>query len=89
MRYLVKYLPPIFGCASGFNGITAGFVLSIMITPIIVTLADDALRGVPKDLKDAAYALGSTKWQVIHKVSLPLASPGIFSAIILALSRAR
>jgi len=86
--YVIPLVHSIFGGASGFNPISGGVVLSIMILPIIITLSDDALRGVPSDQKEAAYALGSTKWQVIHKVSLPLASPGMFSAVVLALSRA-
>ncbi len=86
--YVVPLINQIFGGASGWNPISGGIVLSVMILPIIITLSDDALRGVPVEQKEAAYALGSTKWQVIHKVSLPLASPGMFSAIILALSRA-
>jgi len=88
MWYVVPFVGQVFGGRSGWNGISGGLVLSIMILPMIVTLSDDALRGVPKELKEAGYALGSTKWQVIHKVSLPLASPGMFTAIILAISRA-
>ncbi len=86
--YVVTLLNQVFGGASGWNPISGGIVLSVMILPIFITLSDDALRGVPVDQKEVAYALGSTKWQVIHKVSLPLASPGMFSALILALSRA-
>jgi phosphate transport system permease protein len=86
--YVGPWVAEITGKNSGWNGITGGVILAVMILPTIVTLSDDALRGVPKDQKEAAFALGSTRWQVVHKVSLPLASPGIFSSIILGLSRA-
>jgi phosphate transport system permease protein len=86
--YVVPLVAKMTGQNSGWNGISGGIILAIMILPTIVTLSDDALRGVPNDQKEAAYALGSTHWQVIHKVSVPIASPGIFSAIILGLARA-
>jgi phosphate transport system permease protein len=59
-----------------------------MIFPTITTVAADAIRSVPLDFRRAAYGLGSTRWQVIYRVVVPAASPGIMTGIILGLARA-
>jgi phosphate transport system permease protein len=72
----------------GYSVLAAGFVLAVMIFPTITTVAADAIRSLPEDYKKAAYGLGSTRWQVIYRVSLPAARSGIFTGIILGLTRA-
>ena len=56
--------------------------------PIVIIAAREALRAVPKSLRDAAYALGATRWQVVRSIVVPAALPGILTGTILALSRA-
>ncbi|MEO0409330.1 MAG: phosphate ABC transporter permease subunit PstC [Cyanobacteria bacterium P01_A01_bin.135] len=72
----------------GFNALSAGLVVGIMITPIVASLSEDAIFAVPRSLKDGAYALGATKRETVLSVVLPAALSGIVSAIILAISRA-
>lgn len=72
----------------GFSVLAASIVLSVMIFPTITTVAADAIRSVPRDYRNAAYGMGSTRWQVICHVVIPAALPGIFTGVILGLSRA-
>lgn len=73
---------------SGFNALSAGLVMGVMIIPYISSLSEDALRAVPKSLREAAYGMGSTKLQTAFKVMVPAASSGIIVSVILAISRA-
>jgi phosphate transport system permease protein len=70
------------------NALSAGFVMGIMIIPFVLSLTDDALNSVAKDLKDASLALGSTKSEMIKNIAIHSAMPGIIGAVILAVSRA-
>lgn len=72
----------------GFNALSAGIVLGIMITPLVASLSEDAIYAVPRSLRDGAYALGATKRETIISVILPAALSGIVSSAILAISRA-
>ncbi len=71
-----------------FNVLSAGIVMGLMIMPMVSTLSEDAMVAVPRELRDAAYALGATRFEVATKVVVPAALPGIVAAFILALSRA-
>ena len=71
-----------------FNGISAAIVMGIMILPMVSSLSEDAMRSVPRTLREGAYALGSTKLEVSTLVVVPAALSGIVSAFILAASRA-
>lgn len=71
-----------------FNALTGGIVVGIMIIPMISSLTEDALRAVPRSLREAGYALGSTKFDVVVKIVLPAAFSGVVSAFLLAISRA-
>lgn len=71
-----------------FNAASAGFVVAVMIIPIVTSLSEDALRSVPQALREAAYALGSTKYHVSTKVVVPAALSGILASFLLAISRA-
>ncbi len=73
---------------AGFNALGAGFVMGIMIIPLISSLSQDALYAVPKTMREASYGLGATRLQTSFSVLLPAASSGIIVSVILAISRA-
>jgi phosphate transport system permease protein len=73
---------------AGFNALSAGLVMGVMILPMVATLSEDALRGVPDRLREGSYALGATQAETILRVLLPAAFSGISAAVILAISRA-
>jgi len=72
----------------GISILAAGLTMSLLILPIIIVASQEAVRAVPKDMREASYAMGATKWQTILRVVLPAAIPGILTGSILALSRA-
>ncbi len=76
------------GPAYGPSILLAAVVLAVMTLPTVVALSRTALRGVPVEDREAAMALGATRWQVVRKVVLPTARPGIGAAVTLALGRA-
>jgi phosphate transport system permease protein len=73
---------------SGDTLLTAGLLLAVMILPTIMTLADDAFRGVPNAQRTAARGLGLTKTEVVLSITLPQARSGLLAAILLGLGRA-
>jgi len=75
-------------CGMGRSLLAGACTLALLILPIIIIASREALRNVPKDLRDACYGLGATKWQTTRQVVLPLALPGILTGSILAVSRA-
>ena len=71
------------------NSLLAGaLTLSLLILPIIIISTQEALRSIPSGIRESAFALGATRWQVIYSHVLPMAAPGILTGVILALSRA-
>lgn len=82
--FLQSFIPGL----SGFNSLSAGLVMGIMIIPFISSLSEDALHAVPQSLREAAYGMGSTRLQNAFRVMVPAASSGIIVSIILAISRA-
>ena len=70
-----------------FSAISGALALTVFNLPLMMRLAEQALRGVPQDERDASLALGATKWQTIRNVVLPLAIPGIITGIILTAGR--
>ncbi len=70
------------------NCVVIGFALGFAVIPIIFTISEDALSNVPKHLSAAALALGSSRWQAMRRVILPMASPGIFAATMIGFGRA-
>lgn len=82
--FLQTFIPGL----SGFNALSAGLVMGIMIIPFVSSLSEDALHAVPNALREAAYGMGSTKLQNSFRVLVPAASSGIIVSIILAISRA-
>lgn len=76
------------GPAYGVGFLTAGLVLATMVIPFIVSVSREVLLAVPREQREAALALGSTKWETTWHVVLPYARPGVYGAIFLALGRA-
>lgn len=68
--------------------ISGALTLALLILPTIIVASQEALKTVPKDMKEGSYALGATKWQTIKKIILPYSFPGILTGMILAVSRA-
>ncbi|MFB6134262.1 MAG: phosphate ABC transporter permease subunit PstC, partial [Halanaeroarchaeum sp.] len=77
-------LPPL----RQFNALSASIVVGIMIIPMVASISEDAMEAVPDSLREAAYGLGATKFEVATTVVVPSATSGIVSSFILALSRA-
>lgn len=71
-----------------FNALSAGLVMGVMLIPTVASLSEDAMSAVPQDLRDGAYALGSTRVQVSTRVVVPAAISGIVASFVLAISRA-
>ncbi|MBS4191301.1 phosphate ABC transporter permease PstA [Bacillus sp. FJAT-49705] len=72
----------------GTSVLAAGLTMSLLVLPIIIVASQEAIRSVPKELREASFGMGATKWQTIVHVVLPAAIPGILTGGILALSRA-
>ena len=82
-------LKPIFGDAIGtFNALAGGIVVGLLITPLIASISEDSMSAVPRGMREGAYAMGATKFEVVRKVVFPAAVSGIMASIILAASRA-
>lgn len=79
---------PLLGSPTGYNLTTATIVLALMIVPYTVALSRDAIRLVPKDQREAAWALGATRWEVIRMAVLPYARGGIIAGAVLSFGRA-
>ncbi|MEK6274564.1 MAG: phosphate ABC transporter permease subunit PstC [Actinomycetota bacterium] len=71
-----------------FNGLSAGLVMGVMLMPTVASLSEDAMVAVPRELRDGAYALGSSKLQVSTRIVVPAAVSGIIASFVLAISRA-
>ena len=74
--------------ASYFNAASAIIVVAAMILPIIVSISDDAIRAIPREMREASLALGATRWETASRVVLPAARSGIVASVLLALARA-
>ena len=88
LLFVTPILRSISGDISVFNAMSASIVMGIMILPMVSSLSEDAMRSVPRNLREGAYALGSTKLEVSTLVVVPAALSGIVAAFILAVSRA-
>jgi phosphate transport system permease protein len=76
------------GAPIGLNVLNAGIIVGLMSVPIIVTIAEDAIRAVPDTYIEAAEALGATRWEIVRKVILPAAKSGLLAAVLLGVGRA-
>lgn len=86
--YVTPILQSIFPSMSGFNALSPGIVMGIMILPLVSSMSEDALYAVPKTLREGSFAMGATKFQTAFRVVVPAALSGIAVSIILAISRA-
>jgi phosphate transport system permease protein len=88
LMVITPFLQQIFPQMAGFNALSPGIVMGIMIIPMISSLSEDALYAVPTSLREASYGIGATRFQTSFKVLVPAASSGIIVSVILAISRA-
>lgn len=83
-RLLVKLT----GAPVGVNLLNGGILLALMSVPVIVSIAEDALKAVPDSYREAGVALGATRWQLVYRVLLPAAKNGLLAAVLLGVGRA-
>ena len=88
LKHTLGFLPLFSGPAYGVGFLTAGIVLAIMIIPYIISVSREVLMSVPRDQREAALGLGSTRWESTWKVVVPFARTGITGSVFLALARA-
>ena len=88
LTFVTPLLQRFFPGLSGFNALSPGIVMGLMILPLVSSLSEDAMRAVPLGLREGSYALGATRMQTALKVVVPAAFSGITAAFILAVSRA-
>ncbi|MFY4775110.1 phosphate ABC transporter permease subunit PstC [Metabacillus sp. RGM 3146] len=87
LTILIPFIRQVSGSAVGNGLLAASLVLTIMVLPTITRISDDAITAVPRELREASYAMGSTRFQAIFRVILPSAKQGIISAVILGMAR--
>lgn len=85
MKHLIERVT---GAPVGVNMLNGGIILALMCVPIIVSIGEDALKAVPDSYREAALALGATRWQLVYKVLLPAARNGLLAAVLLGVGRA-
>ena len=88
LLFVTPLLQKIFPELPGFNMLSAGIVMGVMIIPYIASVAEDAMRAVPMSMREGSYAMGATRFQTAIRVVTPAAVSGIVAAYILAISRA-
>jgi phosphate transport system permease protein len=88
LTFVTPLLQRFFPTLSGFNALSPGLVMGLMILPLVSSLSEDAMRAVPRGLREGSFALGATRMQTALKVVVPAAFSGITAAFILAVSRA-
>lgn len=87
MVTLVPFVRQIFSLPTGLTALTGAIALAFMAMPTIVSISEDAITAVPRQYREAALALGATKWQTMHRVTIYAALPGIIAAIMLGIGR--
>ncbi len=85
---LAIFVQSLRGITGGSSVISAGITLSILVLPIVIITASEAIRAVPSALREGAYGLGATQWEVIRTQVLPAALPGILTGAVLSIARA-
>ena len=88
LTVMSKIIVTLTGTAVGVNLLNGGVILALMSVPIIVSIGEDALRAVPDSYREAAVALGATRWQTVYRVLLPAAKNGLLAAVLLGVGRA-
>ena len=82
-----KFIIQVFDQPIGLNILNAGVILGLMAAPIMTTIAEDALKAVPDSYREAAEAMGASRWQIIFRVVLPASKNGLVSAVLLGVGR--
>jgi phosphate transport system permease protein len=82
------FIAHMFGLTSGINALNGSILLAVMALPTIITISEDAIRAVPKNYKEASYALGANKWITLVRVTVPAAFSGIIASVMLGIGRA-
>jgi phosphate transport system permease protein len=82
------FIANVFGLSSGLNALNGSILLAVMSLPTIISVSEDAIREVPKEYKEASYAIGATRWTTLIKVTIPAAYSGIVVSIMLGIGRA-
>jgi len=85
---IVPMIQKTFGLPVGETGLAGSIILGIMALPTIITISEDALRSVPRAMREASLALGANHWQTVYKVIIPYAISGITAAVVLGIGRA-
>ncbi|MEM2944156.1 MAG: phosphate ABC transporter permease subunit PstC [Methanomassiliicoccales archaeon] len=85
---LSDWIVAVFNNTYRLNALNGAIMLAVMMIPIMVSLSEEAINSVPQDLREAAYALGATKWETLRGVIIPAALSGIAAAIMLSIGRA-
>ena len=85
--WLGPFLKNTFGLPTGMCGVTGSILLAFMALPTIISISEDAIIGVPKAYKQAAFGLGATRWQALWRITLPSAASGIIAAVMLGIGR--
>lgn len=88
LAVVATYVQDLFGTEYRLNAFVGGIGLSLAVIPIVFTIAEDSLTGVPRSLYEASLAMGSTTWQTAFYIMLPAAAPGVFAAVLLGIGRA-
>ena len=88
LTFVTPVLRTIIPALDSFNSVSPGIVVGIMIIPVITSMSEDAIASVPNKIREGAYGLGSTKFEVATKVVLPAAASGVVASIVLGISRA-
>ncbi|HEX9375414.1 MAG TPA: phosphate ABC transporter permease PstA [Actinomycetota bacterium] len=76
------------GLTGGYSLLSGGLTLAILVLPIVIITASEALRAVPQSIREAGYGVGATRWEVVRSHVIPSAAPGIFTGTVLTLARA-
>jgi phosphate transport system permease protein len=88
LTVMSRLLVEVTGAPVGVNLLNGGIILALMSVPIIVSIGEDALKAVPDSYREAALALGATRWQTVYRVLLPAAKTGLLAAVLLGVGRA-
>ena len=88
LTFVTPLIQKILPATKGYNALSASIVVGIMVLPMVASLCDDALRAVPVSLRQSAFALGATRFEVAVRVITPAALSGVVASFVLAISRA-
>jgi phosphate transport system permease protein len=88
LTVMSKLIVKVTGAPVGVNVLNGGIILALMSVPVIVSIGEDALKAVPDSYREAAIAMGATRWQLVYRVLLPAARTGLLAAVLLGVGRA-